>query len=80
MSEHSKEGVITVLGIDLAKRSFHLFGMDEAGKQVLSKKLARARLGAFVANLSPCTVAMEACGSAHHWARQFRTYGHHRYA
>ena len=50
----SKERQIRVVGIDLAKRSFHLFGMDEAGKQVLSKKLARARLGAFVANLSPC--------------------------
>ena len=54
MKEVSKERQIRVVGVDLAKRSFHLFGMDEAGKQVLSKKLARARLGAFVANLSPC--------------------------
>jgi transposase len=76
MSEHSKDRVIKVLGIDLAKRSFHLHGVDGKGRQVLSKKLTRARLGAFVANLPPCTVAMEACGSAHHWARQFRTDGH----
>ena len=64
------------MGIDLSKRSFHLYGVDDSAKQVLSKKLTRARLGAFVANLPPCTVAMEACGSAHHWARQFRSYGH----
>ena len=76
MSEQSKEVVIRVLGIDLAKRSFHLFGVDGDGRQVLSKKLSRARLGEFVANLPPCTVAMEACGSAHEWARRFRRYGH----
>ena len=75
MSEHSNESVVTVVGIDLAKRSFHLYGVS-ARKQVFSKKLTRARLGPFVANLPPCTVAMEACGSAHHWARKFRTYGH----
>ena len=51
MSEHSKDRVIKVLGIDLAKRSFHLHGVDGKGRQVLSKKLTRARLGAFVANL-----------------------------
>ena len=76
MSEHSKEAVIKVLGIDLAKRSFHLYGVDGDGRQVLSKKLTRARLGEFVANQPPCTVAMEACGSAHYWARKFRRYGH----
>jgi transposase len=76
MSEHSKEAVIKVLGIDLAKRSFHLFGVDSDERQALSKKLTRARLGEFVADLPPCTVAMEACGSAHYWARKFRTYGH----
>ena len=76
MNEHSKEAVIKVLGIDLAKRSFHLHGVDGDGRQVLSKKLTRARLSEFVANLPPCTVAMEACGSAHYWARKFRRYEH----
>jgi transposase len=75
MTEHSKEPIVT-LGIDLAKRSFHLFGVDAHGREVLSKKLSRARLSEFMANLPPCTVAMEACGSAHHWARLFRTFGH----
>ena len=76
MAEHSKERVATVVGIDLAKRSFHVYGADGHGKQVFSKKLTRARLSLFMANLPACTVAMEACGSAHHWARTFRTYGH----
>jgi transposase len=76
MKEVSKERQISVVGIDLAKRSFHLYAVDGGGQQMLSKKLTRARLGAFVANLPPGTVAMEACGSAHHWARQFRSYGH----
>jgi len=75
MTEHSREPIVT-LGIDLAKRSFHLFGVDARGREVLSKKLSRARLSEFMANLPPCTVAMEACGSAHHWARLFRTFGH----
>ncbi|MBK5964595.1 IS110 family transposase [Thiocystis minor] len=75
MSEFSKEPVVTV-GIDLAKRSFHAYGMDAIGKAVFSKKLTRDRLSPFIANLPPCTVAMEACGSAHHWARRFRTFGH----
>ena len=76
MSEHSKERVVTVVGIDLAKHSFHVYGADGHGKPVFSKKLTRARLSPFIANLPPCTVAMEACGSAHHWARTFRAYGH----
>jgi transposase len=75
MSEFSKAAVVT-MGIDLAKRSFHLFGVDASGKPVLSKKLTRGRLSAFMANLPACTVAMEACGSAHYWARQFRRFGH----
>jgi transposase len=75
MSERSKEQVVTV-GVDLAKRSFHVQGVDAGGNPVLSQKLSRARLCQFMANLPPCTVAMEACGSAHHWARTFRRFGH----
>jgi len=76
MTEHSKEREIRFVGIDLAKRSFHLYGADARGERVLSKKLTRARLPGFIAQLPPCTIAMEACGSAHHWARTFRAYGH----
>ena len=42
---------------------------DERGARVLSKKLTRKRLPGFIAQLPACTIAMEACGSAHHWAR-----------
>lgn len=76
MTERSKEREIRFVGIDLAKRSFHLYGADARGERVLSKKLTRARLPGFIAQLPACTIGMEACGSAHHWARTFRAYGH----
>ena len=76
MTELSKERVIQFVGIDLAKRSFHLYAVDGEGREVLSRKLTRGRLSAVVARLPACTIAMEACGSAHHWARLFRTFGH----
>jgi transposase len=67
---------ISVLGIDLAKQVFQLHGVDERGKQQLSKRLRRASLARFIAQLRPCLIGMEACGSAHHWARLFQGYGH----
>jgi transposase len=76
MKKLSKESVIKFVGIDLAKRSFHLYAVDAEGRAVLSRKVTRARLSAVVAQLPACTIAMEACGSAHHWARLFRTFGH----
>ena len=75
MIERSKEQIAFV-GIDLAKRSFHLYGADAAGREVLSRKLTRKQLSALVARLPACTIAMEACGSAHDWARRFRAHGH----
>jgi transposase len=65
-----------VIGIDLAKRSFHLCGMDGQGRRVFSKQVSRAKLAEQLAQLRPCLVAMEACGSAHYWARRFQSYGH----
>ena len=67
---------ITVLGIDLAKLVFHAVGMDDAGHVVLRKRLTRSALLTFIANLPPLRIGMEACGSAHYWARQFREHGH----
>ena len=75
MTECRKEPVVT-MGIDLAKNSMHVYGVDAQGRQVLSKKVSRGKLSAFMANRPPCLVAMEACGSAHHWARVFRGFGH----
>ena len=77
MKEHTNnERVVKVVGIDLSKRSFHMYGVDERGQRVISRTFSRTRLSEFMANLPACTVAMEACGSAHDWARRFRTYGH----
>jgi transposase len=67
---------ISVLGIDLAKNVFQIHGTDERGKAVLKHKLRRAQLPTYIANLEKCTIAMEACGGAHAWARKFRGMGH----
>ncbi|HEX8936257.1 MAG TPA: IS110 family transposase, partial [Pseudonocardiaceae bacterium] len=67
---------LSVVGIDLAKRGFHVIGMDERGKIVLRKRLTREALLPFVARLSPVLIGMEACGGAHDWARRFREHGH----
>jgi transposase len=67
---------ISVLGIDIAKLVFHVVGMDDSGHVVLRKRLARSELLAFIANLPPLRIGMEACGSAHYWARCFREHGH----
>src|SRR5262249_23211278 len=65
-----------VLGIDLAKRVFHVVGMDDTGKIVLRKRLARHDLMPFIAQLPPVLTGIEACGGAHYWARRFRASGH----
>src|SRR5918998_1756855 len=67
---------IRVLGIDIAKQVFHVVGMDDTGHVVLRKRLTRSALLTFIANLPPLRIGMEACGSAHYWARQFREHGH----
>ena len=61
---------ISVLGIDIAKLVFHVVGMDNAGRVVLRKRLARSELPRFIANMPPPRIGMEACGSAHYWARR----------
>jgi transposase len=67
---------ITTLGIDIAKSVFHLHGTNKQGKLELKKRLRRNQLLAFMQNLPPCLVGMEACGGAHYWARKFQEYGH----
>lgn len=69
-------GNIKVLGIDLAKNVFQLHGVDAKGKCVLRKRLSRAKLLEFIANLPSCTIGIEACGGAHYWAREFQKLGH----
>jgi transposase len=70
-----KQNVSTV-GIDLAKKIFHLVGTDTTGRIVWRKRLARNALVPFMAQLPPVTIGMEAWGGAHYWARQFHQQGH----
>jgi transposase len=67
---------ITTIGIDLAKNVFQVHGANERGKAVLRKQLKRDQVAAFFANMPPCLIGMEACGSAHHWARKLQEFGH----
>jgi len=67
---------VSIIGIDLAKHVFCVHGCDADGKPVLRKQLARRQLLSFVANLPRCLVAMEACASAHYWAREIEQLGH----
>ena len=66
----------TTIGLDLAKDKFHLVGCDAHGKVVKKRMLRRSQLLSYFANLPPCRVGMEACASAHHWARQLMAQGH----
>ncbi len=75
--EKGKSMTIVFVGIDLAKNVFAVHGVDEAGKPALVKPaVPRAKLHELIASLAPCTVAMEACSGAHHWARLFVARGH----
>ena len=60
----------------MAKNVFQVHGVDEHGKTVLRKQLKREQMALFFANLPTCLIGMEACGSAHHWARKLQSLGH----
>ena len=66
----------TIIGIDLAKRSFQLHGTRADGSVAFRRKLSRDTMLRFVAAQPRCVVAMEACASAHHWGREIGTLGH----
>ena len=67
---------VTTVGLDLAKSVFHVHGADRKGRPVLRKKLRRKQVLVFFAELSPCLVGLEACASAHYWARELQALGH----
>ncbi len=67
---------VTTIGLDLAKTVFQVHGADQDGRPVVRKKLRRAQVILFFADLPPCLIGMEACASAHHWAREFHALGH----
>ena len=67
---------VTIVGLDLAKSVFQVHGADKEGRPVVRKKLRRGQVLAFFAGLSPCLIGLEACASAHYWARELRALGH----
>ena len=67
---------VTTIGIDLAKMSFSLHGVDARGKEVFRKNLNRTKLLPFLASQPACLIGMEACSGAHHWARHVAALGH----
>ncbi|ETX13493.1 hypothetical protein OCH239_10280 [Roseivivax halodurans JCM 10272] len=67
---------ITTVGLDLAKKIFQLHGADDTGRVVVRRKLRRDQVLAFLSQLPPCLVAMEACGGAHFWGREIGKLGH----
>ena len=67
---------ITMIGLDTAKSVFQVHAVNEAGEVVVRRKLQRSELIAFFEKQASCTVIMEACGAAHHWARALTGLGH----
>jgi transposase len=67
---------VTTIGLDIAKSVFHAHGADASGQMVFSRRLTRAKLLEFFAGQPRCMVALEACGGAHHWARELTVLGH----
>jgi len=76
MKTITTEQHIKIIGIDLAKSSFQIHAVAKSGLKITNKKMTRNKLKSYMINLPACLVAMEACGSAHYWARLFRSYGH----
>lgn len=66
----------TVIGIDIAKLVFQLYWIESDTGEVKNLKLKRDKFLAYFVNLSPCLIGMEACGGAHHWARELIKQGH----
>src|SRR5271168_2677449 len=67
---------VNTMGLDLAKHWFQVHGVDAAGKLIVKRRLRRAEVIGFFKSLEPCLVGMEACATAHHWARELIALGH----
>jgi transposase len=69
-------GDITTIGLDLAKSVFQVHAIDKEGGIVLRKRLRRGQVLGFFAEIPPCLVGLEACATAHYWARELIALGH----
>jgi len=77
---HTKKGdnimQVVRIGLDIAKQSFQVHGVDTHGKVAVRKQLSRSKVLPYFAQLPPCLVGLEACGGAHYWARELQKRGH----
>jgi transposase len=69
-------GEVSTIGLDIAKSVFQIHGVDADGAVVIRRRVSRAKVLEFSAELPPCLVGMEACATAHHWARELKKFGH----
>ena len=67
---------VTTIGLDLAKNWFQVHGVDAGGQVVVRRKLRRRDVIGFFKSLTPCLIGIEACATAHHWARELTALGH----
>lgn len=67
---------ISTVGIDLAKSVFQVHAIDAAGHVIVRRQLRRQQMLKFFEQLAPCLIGMEACGTAHYWARELSALGH----
>ncbi len=76
MNPKTASGIVTTMGIDIGKNTFHLIGMDARGAIALRQKLSRGQVEVRLANRPPCLIGMEACVGAHHLSRRLLALGH----
>jgi len=69
-------GEVSTIGLDIAKAVFQVHGVDGSGAVVIRKRISRAKMLEFFADLPACLVGIEACPSAHHWGRELQLVGH----
>src|SRR4051794_39507683 len=69
-------GQVITIGVDIAKSVFQIHGVDADGTVVIRRRVGRARVLEFFADVPPCRVGMEACATVHHWSRELQALGH----
>ena len=67
---------ISTIGLDIAKSVFQVHAISQAGEVLVRRQLKRRQVLQFFAGLRPCLVGLEACATAHHWARELMKLGH----
>jgi transposase len=67
---------IVTIGLDIGKNVFQVHGIDRNGKIILRRALRRSQVPGFFNTLPPCLIGLEACATAHHWARTLMAFGH----